>query len=35
MSMRRKKRSGYRRVTYTEQIWYLIKFKLREIFGRI
>lgn len=22
----------YRKVTYREQIWYIIKFKLREIF---
>lgn len=24
----------YRKVTYREQIWYIIKFKLREIFRR-
>jgi len=25
---------GYRKVTYTEQLWYIIKYKLQQVFRR-
>ena len=25
---------GYRKVTYTEQLWYIIKYKLQQLFHR-
>lgn len=30
----RRKTMPYRKVTYREQVWYIIRFKLRELFHR-